>query len=132
MKEKASESNEWLFFGNDDDVTREEAQNAMREFGIHSPEDCENDPHCSEDPDRTECCGVCETYIQKILDELKTPHDDDFDYYVPYIESVKNHWYRDVYFSLFSIISMTCKNLSSFLLSRTQNCSEIELYSLAS
>ena len=99
MKEQASQSGWWIF-RDDDDVTREEAQKAMIEYGIHSPDDCENDPHCSEDSSRTECCGVCEAYVQKILDELKKPHDEDFNYYVPYIESVKDHWYRDVFYAI--------------------------------
>ncbi len=99
MKEKASKSGWWIF-RNDDDVTREEAQTAMTEYNIHSPDDCENNPQCSEDSERKECCGNCEEYVQKILDELRKPHNDDFSYYVPYIESVKNHWYRNVYFAI--------------------------------
>ena len=100
MKAAASEDTVLLIFNDTNDLTRKEAQKAMIEFNIHSPDNCENNPPCSEDAEREECCGTCEAYMQRILDELTTPHDDDFDYYVPYIESVKNHWYRDVYYAI--------------------------------
>ena len=55
---------------------------------------------CSESTDEfTECCNNCKKYIKRIYDELKKPHDADFDYYIPYIENVTDHWYRDVYFT---------------------------------
>ena len=55
---------------------------------------------CSSSPEGTEkCCETCRLYIKKIYDTLKSPQDADFDYYIPYIENVVDHWYRDVFFT---------------------------------
>ncbi len=43
-------------------------------------------------------CGNCKSYIKRILKLLRKDNDYDFDTYIPYIASVTNHWYRDVYF----------------------------------
>ena len=47
----------------------------------------------------TKACANCTSYIKKIVSELKKANDGDFAYYVPYIENVTDHWYRDVYFT---------------------------------
>lgn len=43
-------------------------------------------------------CGNCKKYIKTILKLLRKDNDYDFLTYIPYIASVTNHWYRDVYF----------------------------------
>ena len=39
-------------------------------------------------------------YLQRILTALNKEVDDNYSYYVPYIESVQNHWYRNVYYAI--------------------------------
>ena len=45
-------------------------------------------------------CDHCRNKLEKIKGLLKEDNDDDFQTYSPYIASVINHWYRDVYFVL--------------------------------
>ena len=40
----------------------------------------------------------CSAYIEKILSVEKWQDDPNYLAYIPYIHSVTNHWYRDVYF----------------------------------
>ena len=55
---------------------------------------------CSTTTDEfTEACSNCTNYISRIMSELSTANDGSFAYYVPYIENVTDHWYRDVYFT---------------------------------
>ncbi len=43
-------------------------------------------------------CSNCKKYIKRILKLLRKDNDYDFQSYIPYVASVTNHWYRDVYF----------------------------------
>ncbi len=54
-----------------------------------------------DDPNNTadeacECCAAYVSLIYKSLNEIKV---SSLDAYFPYINKVKNHWYRDVYFT---------------------------------
>ena len=40
----------------------------------------------------------CKAYADKILKSMKTVYDGRYKTYIPYIASVSNHWYRDVYY----------------------------------
>lgn len=40
----------------------------------------------------------CEKFWKFALKHLKKPNDFNYDTYIPYIENVTNHWFRDVYF----------------------------------
>ena len=48
----------------------------------------------------TEACEECRNYLDIVWQELKEQTKEDFKTYYPYIESVRNHWYRDVYFAV--------------------------------
>ena len=43
-------------------------------------------------------CDKCKDFIKRILKLLRKDNDYNFKAYMPYIASVNNHWYRDVYF----------------------------------
>lgn len=104
-------------------VSKKEALNIMKEFGIPSPEECTgpakkadgSEPAVDDDDDSTDidlggkcsesgseatkACAACREHIQKIYDYLKVADVDKLDVYQPYIQKVKDHWYRDVYFA---------------------------------
>ncbi len=48
--------------------------------------------------DYTGCCDVCRAYLQKIYNIVSAVDVSNFQMYQPYISSVEDHWYRDVYF----------------------------------
>lgn len=43
-------------------------------------------------------CSECKSYLKRVLKLLRKDNDYNFLTYIPYIASVTNHWYRDVYF----------------------------------
>lgn len=62
---------------------------------------CINDD-CSEkayngEIDKT--CEPCADYVLLVFRALKAIHDKNFDVFVPYINSVTDHWFRNVYFT---------------------------------
>ena len=75
--------NLWEWLGGASEFSDEEVQEVLSTTGITVP-DGEN----------------ARDYLQKILEALRKRADDDFEYYVPYIESVQNHWYRNVYYAI--------------------------------
>ena len=80
----------------------EQAKSKLSEEELKNKSDAEilGTMKCSDSTDEfTEACDNCKKYIKNIYDALKTPNDKDFDYYIPYIENVTDHWYRDVYFT---------------------------------
>lgn len=44
-------------------------------------------------------CNNCKKYVNELYDTIDNIADENFDTYVPYINSVTNHWYRNVYFT---------------------------------
>ena len=75
-------------------ITDEEAKAAL-EAGIPKSPNC-----TTEDCGEETVCDECKSYIKQILKLLRKDNDYDFETYSPYIASVNNHWYRDVYFVL--------------------------------
>ena len=51
-----------------------------------------------EDRDSLSASGDCYNYVKKAIQAMKQQTVSSFTTYSPYIESVRNHWYRDVYF----------------------------------
>lgn len=45
-------------------------------------------------------CDECKNYVNDIITALKIIADKHWYSYTPYISAVRNHWFRDVYFSL--------------------------------
>lgn len=45
-------------------------------------------------------CPNCRKYIKRIIKVAKEFNVDDMPTYTPYIQEVKDHWYRDVYFEI--------------------------------
>jgi len=45
-----------------------------------------------------EVCEACKKYVRKVINEVKAFNDNNYRSLQPYIASVTNHWYRDVYF----------------------------------
>ncbi len=72
----------------------EKLHNWMEENNVSTTEDAK----CSQKENETECCSVCRDYIQSIYDKLKKADVSSLEIYQPYIASVTDHWYRDVYF----------------------------------
>lgn len=56
---------------------------------------------CSEaDPKvYTECCDICYNYMKEIYKTLDSMTELDMTTYVPYVNRVTDHWYRNVYFT---------------------------------
>jgi hypothetical protein len=75
-------------------VYRDLTEDEMKEKGIS----LEGDDVCSNSANE-KACKRCRKYIRAIYKILKKVDDNDFDYYIPYIENVTDHWYRDVYFT---------------------------------
>ncbi len=50
-----------------------------------------------------EACINCIRYLKDIYKALKETNNSDLDTYVPYIYRVKDHWFRDVYFTHYAI-----------------------------
>ncbi len=50
-----------------------------------------------------EACINCIRYLKHIYKALKETNNSDLDTYVPYIYRVKDHWFRDVYFTHYAI-----------------------------
>ena len=105
-------SNVQRFLGifNTDTFTNKEAKLLMMIAGIKSPEEfCSEDEICYDgtkvenatiDMVDSGVCDDCKAFIQKIMGILKEPKDAHYEYYIPYIESVEDHWYRNVYFAV--------------------------------
>ena len=91
--DKASNENgwSWLTPGNFD---IDEAKAAMEKFGITI-----DDPSKFGNETDTEDQKI-EKFMQELLDNLKVADDKSYYYYYPYIESVENHWYRNVYYAI--------------------------------
>lgn len=53
---------------------------------------------CSNDPDATECCSVCQKYVRNIVYALASVQDSHWSSYIPYIARVVGSWFRDTYF----------------------------------
>ena len=51
-----------------------------------------------EDGELVEAKGQCLEYIKKVSSVMDDQTTENFSTYSPYIESVRDHWYRDVYF----------------------------------
>ena len=82
----AADQEGWLLRGGN--FSEVEATAAMEKFNIEKP-DIEPYKNWSN-----------EKFMQEILDQLKGFYDSDYSYYIPYIESVQNHWYRNVYYAI--------------------------------
>lgn len=48
-------------------------------------------------------CSHCKKYLKAIHNTLSTIRDETTETYVPYIYRVKDHWFRDVYFTHYAI-----------------------------
>ena len=46
----------------------------------------------------TKAHGDCKKYIDEVWKVMESQSQESFKTYYPYIDSVRNHWYRDVYF----------------------------------
>lgn len=55
------------------------------------------DSDLSNDPKQT--CTACANYLKLLAKATKALHDTKFDSFIPYVNSVTNHWFRDVYFT---------------------------------
>ncbi len=70
----------------------------------NSPYYCTNDISCS-DQIQTEgsqvntTCQACADFVELLTRALKEIHDKNFDVFVPYVNSVTDHWFRNVYFT---------------------------------
>ena len=84
----------WLDF---DHISNEDAMRILKELQLPASENCTKNPTCDVSEDR-KACDECKKYLKEIRDCLKASIDKDFDFYIPYIESVEDHWYRNVYF----------------------------------
>ena len=51
-----------------------------------------------EDTSKLTAGDNCYNYVKTVISLMNKQTVDDFDTYSPYIESVRDHWYRDVYF----------------------------------
>ena len=49
---------------------------------------------------KEKCCSNCRKYIKRIIKVAKEFSQDDMATYTPYIQQVRDHWYRDVYFEI--------------------------------
>lgn len=45
------------------------------------------------------CCPVCYNYVKEIYKALRTMDETNMTTYVPYVNRVTDHWYRNVYFT---------------------------------
>ena len=59
---------------------------------------------CSDDENTaTKACEQCTNFVKLIFDALKEVQNKDLSTYVPYINKVTDHWFRNVYFSRYAI-----------------------------
>ena len=81
-------------------ISNADAKKVLFELKIPRPNNCTGSQEqcASEGPGKA--CTECEKYVEQIRSELKVSRDNDYNYYIPYLESVTDHWYRDVYFVL--------------------------------
>ncbi len=55
---------------------------------------------CSDERNTSsETCTNCRDYLRAIFSAMTTMDDDNFDIFVPYVNAVTDHWYRNVYFT---------------------------------
>ena len=90
-------------FVEQDSIKELSAKKIFETTGITSPSSCtREDENCStaaKDGTLDSVCDECKSYIDSIKSDLDTvATNKDVSTFVPYIASVTDHWFRDVYF----------------------------------
>lgn len=70
---------------------------------IHCSDPCPQDGGEYHINETEKACANCVKYLSDIYKSLKETKDGDFNTYLPYVYRVKDHWFREVYFTHYAI-----------------------------
>lgn len=69
-------------------------------FNRKTDDEIPNDMKCSDSENQAdEACDNCTKYVKALKDATAEVNNDNLDVYVPYINQVTDHWFRNVYFT---------------------------------